>query len=60
MLIEDFEKETIGKLDRRQTPADPFDQNGISNVTKNCPVWRPHRADDIGNQPLIRQARMNR
>ncbi len=54
VLIQHLEKEPIGKLNRGQAPANPFHQDGDSNVAQDGPVWRAHCADDIGDRSVVR------
>src|SRR4029077_17706088 len=59
VLIEDLKEEPIGKFDSGQSPANSFDQHRVANVAENCPVRRADCSHDIGDEPIIRQPRMN-
>src|SRR5436190_23462931 len=60
VLVEYVKTKPVGKFDCRQPATDSFYQDRVANIADNRPVGRPDRANDVGDQPVIREPRMHR
>src|SRR6516164_5694872 len=60
LLVEDLENEAIGKLDGGQSLTNSFYKNRVANESKNRPVRRANRGDNVSDDASIGEPGMDR
>src|SRR5262245_23482441 len=60
LLVEDLENEAIGKLDSGQSLANSFYKDRVANESKDRPIGRVNRGDNVCDEAAIGEPWMDR